>query len=276
MGNEHPIRINVDVSNPGQFFACCGLLELADRLWPRVGVVGAFTSSQFELWTGSTECSLQRIFEGFVRADVQQLDLHDKAASPLYLSEPFNLRLDWWQKVERANKTRIDLGVGGQLKTWAGKQLGPLIFRVMKNACVGVNLVNPFDHPKAVYETTGGKTKKKTSSPFYFDSRREETSLDVGFSPDEQEMSVVTYPAVESLALVGLQRFRPAVRKNDQRRSFFYTVWTDRLPPLVAMAVVCGMIPTSSGRTFRFNKPSRGGEYLTMFSRSTPERSNYV
>ena len=33
MTNPEPtIRINVDVSNPGQFFACCGLLELASRL----------------------------------------------------------------------------------------------------------------------------------------------------------------------------------------------------------------------------------------------------
>jgi CRISPR-associated protein Csb3 len=28
------IQINVDPANPGQFFACCGLFELADRLWP--------------------------------------------------------------------------------------------------------------------------------------------------------------------------------------------------------------------------------------------------
>jgi CRISPR-associated protein Csx14 len=27
------LRIKVDPTNPGQFFACCGLLELADRLW---------------------------------------------------------------------------------------------------------------------------------------------------------------------------------------------------------------------------------------------------
>ena len=26
------IQLNVDPTNPGQFFACCGLLELADRL----------------------------------------------------------------------------------------------------------------------------------------------------------------------------------------------------------------------------------------------------
>ena len=31
---EPNITVNVDVTNPGQFFACCGLLELADRLWP--------------------------------------------------------------------------------------------------------------------------------------------------------------------------------------------------------------------------------------------------
>lgn len=31
--NQAAIRINVDLTNPGQFFACCGLLELADRLW---------------------------------------------------------------------------------------------------------------------------------------------------------------------------------------------------------------------------------------------------
>jgi hypothetical protein len=39
------IRIAVDPTNPGQFFACCGLLELADRLWP--GAEGCFTVEDF-------------------------------------------------------------------------------------------------------------------------------------------------------------------------------------------------------------------------------------
>lgn len=30
------LTIKVDVTNPGQFFACCGLFELAHRLWPGV------------------------------------------------------------------------------------------------------------------------------------------------------------------------------------------------------------------------------------------------
>src|SRR6516225_3312737 len=28
------ISINVDIRNPGQFFACCGLLEISSRIWP--------------------------------------------------------------------------------------------------------------------------------------------------------------------------------------------------------------------------------------------------
>ena len=39
------IRVKVDVTNPGQFFACCGLLELADRLWP--GAEGWFEEGHF-------------------------------------------------------------------------------------------------------------------------------------------------------------------------------------------------------------------------------------
>lgn len=42
---EATIRVNVDVQNPGQFFACCGLLELADRLWP--GAEGWFVDGEF-------------------------------------------------------------------------------------------------------------------------------------------------------------------------------------------------------------------------------------
>src|SRR3990172_7193974 len=48
--NPQPsITVNVDVSNPGQFFACCGLFELADRLWP--GAEGGFDGQSFCLLT---------------------------------------------------------------------------------------------------------------------------------------------------------------------------------------------------------------------------------
>jgi CRISPR-associated protein Csb3 len=220
--------------------------------------------------------SLAQIIDAFVKADVQQLDLKDNAASPLHLGKPFNLRLDWWKKVEGPNKARVDLGGGDRLKTWAGKQFGPSIFRLMKDACKGIDLLKLLDESKAVYEKQDGKDRKKTTSPFYFDARRDETSLDVGFSPDEQDMSVMVYPAVESLALVGLQRFRPAVDGNRRSRSFLYAAWAEALPPTVAMVAASGIMSVRSCGTFRFTKPSRGGEYLTTFSRATRERSIYA
>src|SRR5947209_1185371 len=42
------IRVTTDPRNPGEFFACCGLLELADRLWP-CGAEGRFADASFVL-----------------------------------------------------------------------------------------------------------------------------------------------------------------------------------------------------------------------------------
>lgn len=273
---EPTIRIDVDLTNPGQFFACCGLLELAGRLWCDSCVLGKFARASFELLPGLPGRSLKELIEHFVTAEVQQLDADDNAASPLHLGSPFDLRLDWWVKLDGPDKTSVDLGGGGQLKPWAGKQFGPLIFRLMRNACHDIDLLKPFDEARAVYDQSSGKAKKKTISPFYFDARREETSLDIGFSPDEQDMSVMAYPAVESLALVGLQRFRPEVHDDGAARSFRYTAWEEPLPPVVAMAAVSGMVTVRARDTFRFTKPSRGGEYLTMFSRATRDRKTHA
>ena len=59
---EPTIRVNVDPTNPGQFFACCGLLELADRLWP--GAEGWFTEGGREFriaCSGTLKCLLEAL-----------------------------------------------------------------------------------------------------------------------------------------------------------------------------------------------------------------------
>jgi len=43
------IKVKIDTTNPGQFFACCGLLELADQLWP--GAEGWFERRRFFIIT---------------------------------------------------------------------------------------------------------------------------------------------------------------------------------------------------------------------------------
>lgn len=265
------ISIPVDLTNPGQFFACCGLFELADRLWPDAAVHAHFGAERFFLTGDDSTWTISALIRTFAIAEFQQLDPQNKAASALRLLAPFNLRLDWWMKPK---KDQVHLGGGGQLMTWSGQQFGPLIFGLMKAASNEAALAeSPLDFRASVYDSKDGTVSKKTLAPFYFDSRREETCLDIGFSPDEQSMSVESYPAVEALALVGLQRFRPEVDESTAARSFVYTAWADSLPPLIASAATCGLVPTASSGSFRFTKPSRGGEYMTMFSRAKRERN---
>jgi CRISPR-associated protein Csb3 len=222
----------------------------------------------FVIEAGKPTGSLAMLLEEFAGAQCEQLHPQDKTASPLQIMEPFNLRLDWWWKPA---KEKLDLG-GANLKTWAGQQPGPLIFRLMKTASRrAASVESPLDYAEAIFDSKDGKRKEKTISPFYFDSRRQGTSLDFGFSPDEQNMSVVSYPAVESLALVGLQRFRPCTDERHRSRFYIYTAWAEPLPISVAAAAACGMVQVRSCGSYGFTKPSRGGEYVTMFSRATRE-----
>src|SRR5271156_4602919 len=81
---ESNIRIPVDLTNPGQFFACCGLLELADRLSP--GAEGWFKDGAFLLQAAN---SLGGLVDPLRRATVtntlsaaQNLRLRELSAMP--------------------------------------------------------------------------------------------------------------------------------------------------------------------------------------------------
>src|SRR5437773_3215099 len=69
MNTNANIRIPVDLTNPGQFFACCGLLELADRLWP--GAEGWFESPHFCVTCAG---SLRMLIERAGEATLNQVD----------------------------------------------------------------------------------------------------------------------------------------------------------------------------------------------------------
>jgi hypothetical protein len=101
------IRINVNPTNPGQFFSCCGLLELADRRWP--GAEGWFEGREFCI---DTQGSQGDLITALTHVKLVQLDSTDDTSSPIEIGEPFRtLRLDWWQD---------DHAGGKELKVWAG------------------------------------------------------------------------------------------------------------------------------------------------------------
>lgn len=232
---EPNFSVNVDVANPGQFFACCGLLELAHRLWP--GAEGWFDIDRFHvLLPNRRNESLESLIAKLQDASLVSDDPKaDGKIAPLRLGDGFDLRLDWW----------FDETGGSDLKTWAGPQSVLSIAPAMKAAIPQTANGFILNHGQIVREPNN---QKKPVEPFYFDARRFAHPLDTGFSLDVQDAETVAYPAVELLSLIGLQRFRPAA---VSKWTFEYTTWSVPLCPVVAAAVVCGALPGSRAHRFR-------------------------
>lgn len=210
--------VRVDVSNPGQFFACCGLLELAHRLWP--DAEGWFDDAGFNIRATSRAApSLAGLIEILKGCTLTSDDPNtDDKICPIRMAKGIDMRIDWWLDKERASS---------RLKTWAGQQGGLKIALGMKDKL-----------PQANEEVLNSATH--APAPYYFDSRRFAHALDAGFSLDEQQMDVQAYPAVELLALIGLQRFRPGT--TEDRWSFAYQTWTKPLTPAPASAICAGAV----------------------------------
>jgi len=233
---EPNITINGDVTNPGQFFACCGLLELADRLWP--GAEGWFGGGRFHV---ASEGTLESLLGTVINANLIQLEPDNDTASPMRVGEPFNRDLDWWTD---------ELAGGKAMKVWAGSMRNVRIARAMQQAIA--DIPDPhrlFDHAAVVYDPDNPRKKVE---PFYFDSRRgwNAQSRDIGFAPDSFNMTTAAFPAVEFLCLVGLQRFRPA--PTDRRRVFTYCPWSQSLPLTIASVAVRNTIVMWDATAYRF------------------------
>ena len=259
---EPTIRVRVDPTNPGQFFACCGLLELADRRGR--GAEGWFEEGAFCIRSSepgeSLEQTLGELLSAVAGTSLLQLDADDNCSSPIEISSPFNLRLDWW-KDNRAG--------GDRLKLWAGRMSAIRIARAMQNALMQPEVQSDalFDHARVVYDSL---EPDKTVEPFYFDARRGSNALaiDIGFSPDPLQMTNLTYPAVEFLCLVGLQRLRPM--PTVKRRVFDYHTWSLPLTTHIAPLAVCGLMSHADRRGFRFETAPRT-KYLKAFTPATPK-----
>jgi len=270
--------VNVDMTNPGQFFACCGLLELAHRLWP--GVEGWFdvSKSVFAISSKDVPATLEHLKDELSKCDISGLSeeerqeretleaerrelkrqnqkLHDdkeerrKALGVLaregviWLGKPFDVALNWWQTDD--NDTTVP-------KTWAGRQELHKIVRAAQDVLSRLDdPSNMFDYGCVMRMPSEYRKKdsdgEKPVEPFYFDARRFAHALDAGFSLDVQEAETNAHPAVELLSLIGLQRFRPAA---PDKWVFEYSAWLAPLSAPVAAAVACCAV--STGIRYRF------------------------
>jgi CRISPR-associated endonuclease/helicase Cas3 len=268
------ISLRVDVSNPGQYFACCGLFELADKMNP--GILAHFEQDvltkqwRFVLQSEpygkeGLPITIESLLKTFAIAELAAADNQadfdnhtsefntnadgcpdsdekEQKAPPLRVASPFNLRLDWWETASKNTSA---------LKVWAGSMNCLRIARAMQNA-VGqiVDQNNFIDNAedilfdsRVVYESSlTSKKKTKKVEPFYFDSLRgpNADSRDVGFSPNSMKLETIASPTVEILCLIWLQRAIPA--PAGKPRQFAYHLWTQPLPITLIGVAINGLL----------------------------------
>ncbi len=287
---NHPaadLTLQVDVTNPGQFFACCGLLELAHRLWP--GAEGWFDCPSDSFSLHAPVPPNQDVPRQFIEAiakceivtampalDVQRRDelrlmskkqrqlenLEEekkrldalRRESPVLLGSPFRLEIDWFADSEASDTT---------FKTWAGQQSAIDIAQAMKAA---IAASEPASQSAATWFSW---SSANVGVPFNFDAvlGGQGSDRDVGFSRDPLQISTASRPLIELLAFVGLQRFRP--RRAEQRNRFIYVAWTQPFEPMIASAVACGCVGTGKVNAFEFSLLYRT-KYLKSFLPATP------
>lgn len=247
------LRLSIDPCNPAQFYACCGLVELAE-------IAGNPASSRFVVDTKrprqaefilETEAALdlptiaeslkQAEYRPFRRETAENPPQKDSIAPVEVTIFKQKFVLDWWLDDfhEKAKP----------LKCWAGQVTTHKLFSEL---------------PKLLStDNTSFSAEAFTSTRFGIDPRSAWVALDLGYSPNEQGQESQTYPVVELLGAFGLQGFRPA---GNRARGFEYHLWLSPLPCVAARLAAAQ--PWQGLRTggYRFSLGERGSYKVFCFS----------
>lgn len=223
--------IPVDLTNPGQVFACLGFLEAACELlgearggfdWQdsddacfRIAVPGtgdplacilrflddaavksrapAGSKNNTARWDIDTE---------FVKSGVFPFpDPGSPATLPAYLEDPgglHRLAIDYWGDGTKRDNVKFWAGSGG----YPGAALARDALDLMRGRAM--------DYAHDPFRLTA-----EQSSSFRFDWRRDYVPINVGFSPNAHgDVTMQGYPVVELMAAMGLSHARPWRRNN--------------------------------------------------------------
>lgn len=241
--------VNVDPTNPGQFFACCGLLELADRLWS--GAEGWFAPNGRQFYVSCGDHTLAEFVSATAAATMIHLDPNDSYSSPVRIGTPFReLDVDWWISDQTGAR---------DLKVWAGTMESFGIARAMQYAIRDKRFQCPDILNLGMVVTNPDEPRKK-KEPYYFDARRSPNahSLDVGFSANDLGVTSTAHPAVELLCLIGIQVARPS--NTSQKRIYDYSLWTIPLTANLLLAAATGELQLLNSPRFRFENWFRTGQ----------------
>jgi CRISPR-associated protein Csx14 len=230
-------RIPVNPSNPGQYFACCGLFELAELAAP--GGEALFEGGSVFALNTDALMPPQR-FELLPHLGDERYEVTLEPLDFSFFGRV--LKLNWWLNETLTGKSR--------LKTWGGQQRPRTVLAEL------LRLLDYSTPCEALFDAA-----VYTTSRFGVDARSAWDALDAGYSPNDVGQQSTTFPWVEVLAVVGLQGFRPA---EQQRARYRYATWGSPLPLVAARAASAAPWPGLRVCLFEFPIAGRGQGYKTF------------
>jgi CRISPR-associated protein Csb3 len=250
----------VDLSNPGQVFACLGFMEAAEVLCGPCQ--GGFTYQESETQAtftfeapGSDDpvaVTLRFLKRAHAKAiaakgsqlstdkwGVETITMEDEAfpcpepdspaALPIILTDGVaTIPVEHWCDGPSSGRDNVKFWAGAAGYPGAALARDALqIVRALGDNALAAAAADPF------------AVSAPQSSSFRFDWRRDYIPLDAGFSPNEHgAIRMVGYPLVELLAAIGLQHARPDRQDPRDKLVYRYGVSNARLPTIFARAVL--------------------------------------
>jgi CRISPR-associated protein Csx14 len=271
-------EIPVDLFNPGQVFACLGFLEAADVLLGDAEAGFDWSDEaevKFSLIAKGNQNPVQAVLEFLAEAEVEVICPPKDVVGPWPMRStpskifpaPLRELLKSNKKGYTANPLPLVIRDGKKrlaasnwlegdgrdvLKLFAGNQVAAqLVSNMLKGQqnSVGLKQLLPkiesddFRHPFDVTGPVGGR--------FGYDARGAWDAIRLGTSLDKQGVFIQVSPAVEVLAVVGLEHARPEFPGTYEIR---YSVWGEVLSIALARAALTAahvMLPRNRYRVFR-------------------------
>jgi CRISPR-associated protein Csb3 len=287
--------IQVNPYNPVEYLACCGLLEILARFDPdavswweldaqprcwletqidETSLLRCLTQTltDWNTWQASTN-QTQEIEEQNGEVVEEPTDDADDAnageesnegilSSPtFYLNDrSATLRLDWWYETLTPQRRIKEKSAW---KMYAGQQTAEKITRDMTAEAAKLLQQQRVDNTSALLKLSTGMTGR-----FGFDPRSSRNALDTGFSANDLNLPISTYPFAEMLAGIAAQHFFPqrtqqgggitSARGWVEDDAFLYGLWQTPLPIRLARLAANGaairqdnLVPLRAGRAKR-------------------------
>ena len=280
--------IPVDLFNPGQVFACLGFLEAADVLCS--DAEGGFDWSdeaevRFCLQVDGDENPFEAVLEFLATAQVKAVapegwrpkkeptkdrakekleeELCQQEQSEVFPSSSPETSSALPIQVTNSKKWIVlghwaDGSSCNEFKLYAGNRSALGIATAMQEGIARIWK----EQQNNLIERPFGITMPMAGS-FNFDPRGAWTTIDAGYSPNEQKHQVSASPVVEILAAWGLENARP---DEFETRKVRYAAWGLALPPVLARAALVGGVAVVPMKRFRFELDMSGKNKVITFA----------